>query len=580
MSKRLLISMVGLALGFFAAPQAALAVTYFVNAASGNDSRTPAEAQNPATPWKTIKTALGSALAGDTVKVSPGTYKESVESKVDGVADAPIVLQFQPTVAGGAAIIQPPLGNPGFYISHNYHVVDGFTVTGATVGIRLGDHDGGGSVRGLLVKNNTVSFNTSNGIQVTSGLSTEISFNTVYNNGANGISYSGNSSVIHDNVVHHNGQFGIYVKDGVDHVVYDNTAFSNTQADLQIVGATVPTYYVDCQAGDDARTPTVARNSATPWRTIKFALAEADAGDTVMVLGGTVQAPRTCSEGLIESKRPGSAGALITIKAATPGTVIVDPPSGNGFRIKHDYHRIEGFVVTGATNGIQVEASGVVISNNRISDNQVGIKISGTGVAVMHNVINNNTNLGINVYATGTRANIFNNLVYSNGSGVAWGIEISSGNGHRVTNNTVWGHSGGIRLGTSNTIPVFSTVVNNIVVNNGIGIKEPSSSAGIAKLEFNDVFANTTDYDLSNSPTGSVVGASSLSQDPRFVSVDPANPNFLQLSGIASGQSADSPCIDKGSTAADTLGLGSRSVFTNQAPDTGRVDLGYHWPRN
>ena len=346
------------------------------------------------------------------------------------------------------------------------------------------------------------------------------------------------------------------------------------------------TYFVDCEAGDDARPPSAARNSATPWRTIKFALAEAEAGDTVMVLGGTVQAPRTCSEGLIESKRPGSFGALITIKAATPGAVIVDPPSGNGFRIKHGYHRIEGFVVTGATNGIQVEASDVVINSNRISNNQVGIKISGSnGVAVMHNVINNNTKQGI-LY-TGTRANIFNNLLYSNGlGGASWGIEISSGNGHRVTNNTVWGHtssgSGGIRLGSTDANPVFSTVVNNIVVNNGIGIKEPSSGdyPGIAKLEFNDVFANTTDYDLSHSPTGSVVGASSLRQDPRFVSVDPANPNFLQLSGIASGQSVDSPCIDKGSTAADTLGLGSRSVFTNQAPDTGRVDLGYHWLHN
>jgi parallel beta-helix repeat protein len=103
-------------------------------------------------------------------------------------------------------------------------------VTGATIGIRLGAHQGGGSVVGLLVQNNTVFLNTSNGIQVTSGLSTEIAFNTVNNNGSNGISYSGNSSLIHDNVVHHNGQFGIYVKDGVDHVVYDNTAFGNTQS--------------------------------------------------------------------------------------------------------------------------------------------------------------------------------------------------------------------------------------------------------------------------------------------------------------------------------------------------------------
>src|SRR5262249_7441958 len=101
---------------------------------------------------------------------------------------------------------------------------------------------------------------------------------------------------------------------------------------------------------------------------------------------------------------------------------------------------------------------------------------------------------------------------------------------------------------------------------------------GIAKLEFNDVFGNTADYDLS--PTGSAVGSTSLSQDPRFVSLDPANPNFLRLSRLASGQPVDSPCIDVGSTAADTLGLGSRTVFASKAPDVGRADLGYHWPLN
>ena len=80
---------------------------------------------------------------------------------------------------------------------------------------------------GLLVQNNRVNNNSSNGISVTNGLNVEIAFNMVRSNGANGISYSGGSSLIHDNVVDHNGQFGIYVKDGVNHRVYDNAADSN-----------------------------------------------------------------------------------------------------------------------------------------------------------------------------------------------------------------------------------------------------------------------------------------------------------------------------------------------------------------
>ena len=82
---------------------------------------------------------------------------------------------------------------------------------------------------GLVIQNNLINGNTNNGIGVTNGVKVEIAFNTVKNNGVNGtgngISYSGNSSRIHDNVVHHNAQFGIYVKDGVNHLVYDNTAY-------------------------------------------------------------------------------------------------------------------------------------------------------------------------------------------------------------------------------------------------------------------------------------------------------------------------------------------------------------------
>src|SRR5262245_37538950 len=586
-----LIGSLMLASGLLGTANLAMATTYFVDATTGSDLRTPFEAQDPSTPWKTIRRALGAALSGDTVKVNPGTYAEGIESRVDGAAGAPIVLQS--TVVGpGGAVIQPPAGTPGFFISHNYHWIVGFTVVGATIGIRLGDHDGGGPVTGLLVQSNNVSNNSSNGIQVSRGLSTEIAFNVVHDNGANGISYSGDSSLIHDNVVHHNGQFGIYVKDGVDHVVYDNTSFANVQTDLQILGATLPTpaliYYVDCATGNDARTATEAKNPATPWKSIKTALAVADGGDTVMVLGGTVLAPRICAESGLQSRRAGSPSAPITIKAATPGAVIIDPPAGPGFLVSHDYHLIYGFVIT-ATNGIQVQGggalTGTVISNNRLLRNsQSGIKVSGAaGVTIMHNVIASNGKQGI-VYDTSSRANIFDNLIHLNGSAGAWGIEISSGNGHRITNNTVWGHtaagSGGIRVGTSADAPVYSTVVNNIVVNNRVGIKEPAGSgyAGIAKLEFNDVFGNTADYDLS--PTGSAVGSTSLSQDPRFVSLDPANPNFLRLSRLASGQPVDSPCIDVGSTAADTLGLGSRTVFASKAPDVGRADLGYHWPLN
>src|SRR5262245_41272447 len=348
-------------LGLLVSAHVASAATYYVNASTGDDSRTCNQAQDPSTPRRTIGNGSGGgvfcAFPGDIVSVASGTYAESVESKRDGSSGAPIVIRS--AVAGGA-IVQAPAGANGMFIDHSHVTVDGFTVNGGgQSGLAAGPHDGtNGPVVGLLIQNNTFSNNAGNGIKIKSGLNTEIAFNTIFNNGQNGISYSGNTSVIHDNVVHHNGQFGIYVKDGVDHQVYDNTVNSNTGGNLQILGTTIPspiqTYYVDCVNGDDARTVTQAKNPATPWRTVKTGLLVADAGDTVLILGGTVQSPVTCPETTLESKRDGTTGKPITIKAAVPWGVIVDPPSGHGFVITHNYHTLEGLIVTGAVTGVQM----------------------------------------------------------------------------------------------------------------------------------------------------------------------------------------------------------------------------------
>jgi hypothetical protein len=181
-----MIPVLGLGLGLLATPSVALALglTYYVDAATGDHLRTPAVAQSPATPWKTITKGVFHADGGDTIMVNSGRYLESVESKRDGwSASTPILLKS--TVPGGA-IIQPPAGTNGFFNSHTYHTIDGFKVVGAFQGLRLGPHDGGGKVVGLLVHNNRINNNIDNGISVTKGLNVEIAFNFVKNNGRDG----------------------------------------------------------------------------------------------------------------------------------------------------------------------------------------------------------------------------------------------------------------------------------------------------------------------------------------------------------------------------------------------------------
>jgi len=64
-----------------------------------------------------------------------------------------------------------------------------------------------------------------------------------------------------------------------------------------------------------------------------------------------------------------------------------------------------------------------------------------------------------------------------------------------------------------------------------------------------------------------------IDQDPLFVS-GPLHDYYL--SQIAAGQAADSPCVDAGSDTAANLGLDHRTTRTDEVPDEGIVDMGYH----
>ena len=223
------------------------------------------------------------------------------------------------------------------------------------------------------------------------------------------------------------------------------------------------------------------------------------------------------------------------------------------------------------------EVVGLVARENHVYGNGIGLKFTNVrDGTVTHSVIHGNRKDGI-LYS-GSSATIFNNLVYANGSDLTGenGITFASGNNHQITNNTIYGnYNGGIRLGTSATAPVFSSVLNNIVVQNQVGIREPAGSGYTGKtiLNYNDVYNNSGGNYVLSKGSGSAPGSNSISLDPVFVA--PANADF-RLGRRATGQAADSPAIDRGSDTASNLSLGGRTAFTDKYPDVGQVDLGYH----
>jgi len=144
------------------------AATYYVNAATGNDGNSAAQAQNPGTPWKSITRAIGEATlaSGDVVSVAAGTYDQANGETfplylVDGVD-----LQG---AGAGSSIIRGP-ANSDVFSNEDTPLGPGTRLAGFTLDkgddssyyslLYLAPED---SPTTVLVENNTFSGNYSGG---------------------------------------------------------------------------------------------------------------------------------------------------------------------------------------------------------------------------------------------------------------------------------------------------------------------------------------------------------------------------------------------------------------------------------
>jgi hypothetical protein len=69
-------------------------------------------------------------------------------------------------------------------------------------------------------------------------------------------------------------------------------------------------------------------------------------------------------------------------------------------------------------------------------------------------------------------------------------------------------------------------------------------------------------------------GLGMIDEDPHF-SLGPKG--FYYLSQVAAGQPVESPCVDAGSDLASNLGMDTYWTRTDEVPDSGIVDIGYHY---
>ncbi len=193
-----------------------IAATYYVNSSTGNDSRGASEAQDEATPWKTLSRATTeSGLAeGDIIRLATGSYDSASGETfpivpVDGVAILGSGAQDTTIDAGSAEAFQAAADYPlGFWIGDLTIAtsgtgvaldisdaqirtnVDGVAFSGVDTGIMVSQHAGSG---GLVATVSNSTFNASStGIDVSASSADSISLdltvdNTTFTGGASGI---------------------------------------------------------------------------------------------------------------------------------------------------------------------------------------------------------------------------------------------------------------------------------------------------------------------------------------------------------------------------------------------------------
>lgn len=199
---------------FLFGPATAFAANYYVSP-SGLDT-------NPGTltsPWKTISKATKTVVAGDTVNVMAGTYKEGISPINKGSLGKEITY----TTYNGAAVVLNGVGAidssgkaaaSGIYAngSDSYLVFRGFEITGFTDGVNL--ELGANHITLDGIKSHD---NKSRGIKVKgTGPSTPTTFITItncetYNNPSHGIfiDYAVYDTKVIGNKSHHNGVWGV-----------------------------------------------------------------------------------------------------------------------------------------------------------------------------------------------------------------------------------------------------------------------------------------------------------------------------------------------------------------------------------
>lgn len=313
----------------------------------------------------------------------------------------------------------------------------------------------------------------------------------------------------------------------------------------------------------------------------------------------------TVRNGLIQDIDVDSGGAGIRIVGASPvirGNVIADNTStwtGAGIFCWNSNAHLEGNLFTGNSfnpfiadapfgsgAGLHVRGGAVTLVDNRFSGNY-GADHGGAiffedtqGSTATSTICSSNASgIGGAIAVGGTSNVVLENLllVGNEAVGLVSFIGLSQGYGGAIAvtgasvaqirsatilGNTAYqgfdgpGTGGGVHSGSTLTVPTL--LASSIVRGNSAGA-DPQVGPNIA-VTYSDI-------------QGGAFGTGNFDADPLFV----AGPNGAHyLSQLAAGQGVQSPCVDAGDPSASPLA--GTTTRTDEAPDAGTIDVGFHFP--
>jgi len=250
----------------------------------------------------------------------------------------------------------------------------------------------------------------------------------------------------------------------------------------------------------------------------------------------------------------------------------------------------------GGGGGIDCYSSYPIIMNNTITGNLAscggGISYGNSTASITSNIIigNSASLLGGGIYCDNSAIpSITNNIINGNSaSQQGGGIYCDNSVIPSIINNAINGNSASDSGGGIYCEPYSRPeIMNNSIIGNSA---YSSSGGGIycnayypTKITNTISWGNTAPSNPEiygnltvsySNVKGGYPGTGNINSDPLFIK----GPNgFFYLSQKAAGQPVDSPCVDTGNDLASNLGMDIYWTRTDSVPDSGTVDMGFHY---